>query len=115
MSRSYAYTFQRPLHYLFYVIVAAILGGLGWLLVQNFAAGVVWMSYWAAGLGAGGERIDSIMSGELTGFSGFAAWLIHFWAGCVKLLAVGYLFSYFWTASSCIYLLLRRDVDARPK
>jgi hypothetical protein len=112
LSRSYAYTFQRPLHYLFYVIVAAILGGLGWLLVQNFAAGVVWMSYWAAGLGAGGERIDSIMSGELTGFSGFAAWLIHFWAGCVKLLAVGYLFSYFWTASSCIYLLLRRDVDA---
>ena len=38
--------------------------------------------------------------------------LIHFWAGCVKLLAVGYLFSYFWTAAAAIYFLLRRDVDA---
>ena len=38
--------------------------------------------------------------------------LIRFWAGCVKLLAVGYLFSYFWTAATAIYFLLRRDVDA---
>lgn len=112
LSRSYAYTFQRPLQYLFYAVIAAVIGGLGWLLVQNFAAGVVWMSYWAAGLGAGGDRIDSIMNGGLTGFSGFGAGLIHFWAGCVKLAAVGYLFSYFWTSVACIYLLLRRDVDA---
>ena len=27
-------------------------------------------------------------------------------------LAVGYFYGYFWTASSAIYLLLRRDVDA---
>ena len=38
--------------------------------------------------------------------------MIRFWAGCVKLLAVGYLFSYFWTASTAIYFLLRHDVDA---
>ena len=37
--------------------------------------------------------------------------LIRFWAACVKLLAVGYLFSYFWTASAAVYFLLRRDVD----
>jgi hypothetical protein len=37
--------------------------------------------------------------------------MIHFWAGCVKLLAVGYLFSYFWTASTAVYFQLRRDVD----
>jgi hypothetical protein len=28
------------------------------------------------------------------------------------MLAVGFLYSYFWTASTCIYLLLRRDADA---
>ena len=38
--------------------------------------------------------------------------VIRFWVGCVKLLAVGYLFSYFWTAAAAIYFLLRRDVDA---
>ena len=39
------------------------------------------------------------------------ATLIAFWAGCVHLLVLGFVYSYFWTASSAIYLLLRRDVD----
>ncbi len=47
LSRSYAYTFQRPLHYLFYAAVAGFIGWLGWLLVSNFAAGVVWLGLWA--------------------------------------------------------------------
>ena len=114
LSRSYAYIFQKPLHYLFYAVVAAFVGWLGWLLVREFAAGIIWMSYWAAGWGCGENRILSIMgtSGELGGVGWFGAGLIRFWAGCVKLLAVGYLFSYFWSASTAIYLLLRRDVDA---
>ncbi len=114
LSRSYAYTFQRPLNYLFYAFVAGFIGWLGWLLVQNFAAGVIWMGYWAAGWGCGNAQIDSIINGSedfgSLGNTGVA--LIRFWAGCVKLLAVGYLFSYFWTAAAAIYFLLRRDVDA---
>jgi hypothetical protein len=114
LSRTYAYSFQRPLHYLFYAFVAGFIGWLGWLLVENFAAGVIWMGYWAAGWGSGGERLNSIMGtgDELTGIGSSGAMLIRFWAGCIKLLAVGYLFSYFWSAAAAIYLLLRRDVDA---
>lgn len=113
LSRSYAYTFQRPLNYLFYAFVAGVIGWLGWLFVQNFAAGVIWMGYWAAGWGCGSEQIGAIMSGgEIEGLGGIGATLIRFWAGCVKLLAVGFLFSYFWSAAAGIYLLLRRDVDA---
>ena len=114
LSRTYAYLFQRPLHFLFYTLVAGFLGWLGWLLVQNFAAGVVWMSYWAAGWGSGNGQIQSIMSGgQSLGGSGYAgAVLVRFFAGCVKLLAVGYLFSYFWSAAVAVYFLLRRDVDA---
>jgi hypothetical protein len=114
LSRAYAYTFQRPLHYLFYAVVAAAIGGLGWILVRNFAAGIIWMGYWAAAWGCGNDLITSILGrGEpLSGMSHGGAVMIHFWAGCVKLLAVGYLFSYFWTASSAIYFLLRRDVDS---
>jgi hypothetical protein len=113
LSRSYAYTFQRPLHYLFYIAVATFLGWLGWILVRNFASGIVWMGYWAAGWGCGTDQIEAIRSGaDLEGAAWFGAWLIRFFAGCVKLLAVGFLFSYFWTASTSVYLLLRRDVDA---
>jgi hypothetical protein len=114
LSRSYAYVFQRPLHYLFYVIVAAIFGWLGWLLVQNFASGIIWMTYWAASWGGTDKLvIDKVMlGGDLTGMGNAGVWLIHLCTGCVKLLAVGYLFSYFWTASVAIYFLLRRTVDA---
>ncbi len=114
LSRSYAYTFQRPLHYLFYAVVAAVIGWLGWLLVQNFASAVIWLSYWAAGWGCGKEQLNAIIHGsqQLSAVGKIGAGLITFWVGCVKLLAVGYLFSYFWTASAAIYFLLRRDVDA---
>jgi hypothetical protein len=114
LSRSYAYTFQKPLHYLFYVIVASIIGWLGWLLVREFAAGVVWLGYWSAGWGCGASRIAYFLDPNKYpgGASGFAVHLVHFWAGCVKLLAVGFLFSFFFSASAAIYFLLRRDVDA---
>jgi len=114
LSRSYNYLFSRPLHALFYALVAVGLGMLGWLLVSNFAAAVVYLSYWAAGWGgaptvasvaAGGERLTT--AGQVGGV------VIRFFAECVKLLAVGFLYSYLWTAATGVYFLLRRDVDAR--
>jgi hypothetical protein len=107
LSRSYAYVFQRPLHYLFYMIVAGVIGLLGWLLVYYMAAAVIALAYWAASWGAGSERIAAIASGENP-----LSVVVHFWTGGVKLLAVGYLYSFFWTASTAVYLLLRHDVDA---
>ena len=115
LSRSYAYVFQRPFRYLFYIVVAAFLGWIGWILVWRFAEGVIWLGYWAAGWGCGDAQFKSIyvVPGEDLNVVGrFGVHVIHFFAGCVKLLAVGYMFSYFWTASSAIYLLLRHDVDA---
>src|SRR5574340_97058 len=123
VARSYHYVFQRPLRYLCYAVVAAILGGIGWLLVKNVAAAVVGMTYWTAGWSAGTQalvegqdaipRIEVIRqaSDALSGLGSFGAGLIRFWAGCVKLLAVGFIYSYFWTATGAIYLLLRHDAD----
>jgi len=112
LSRSYSYTYERPLHYLFYAVVAAVFGILGWIVVVNFAAGVIALTTGAAAWGAGAARVDEVTAAS--GFSalGAGAALIRFWIGCVKLLAVAYLFSYFWTAATAIYLLLRRNVDA---
>ncbi|HYW79155.1 MAG TPA: hypothetical protein VE890_06230, partial [Thermoguttaceae bacterium] len=113
LSRSYAYVFQRPLHYLFYAVVVALLGTLGWLLVSNFAMAVIDLSWWAVNWGGGAERAMWIHQGNegLGAIGGAGATLIRFWNGCVGLLAVGFLFGYFWTASTAIYFLLRRDVD----
>lgn len=37
-----------------------------------------------------------------------------FWRGVVALLVHGWIYAYFWTAASFIYLMLRRDVDGTP-
>ncbi|MGA2253970.1 MAG: hypothetical protein ABSG53_04855 [Thermoguttaceae bacterium] len=102
LNRTYAYVFQRPIRYFFYVIVAALIGWLGWFVVENFAASVIWLASWAAGWGLGQSSLAPA-----------ATSLIAFWGGWVKLLAIGYSFSYFGVASTAIYFLLRRDVDAR--
>ena len=113
LSRSYAYVFQRPLHYVFYVLVAGVLGWLGWLLVSEFTAGIVGLTYWAASWGLN-TPINQLVHGtaELRAVGKAGAVGIAFWVGCVKWIAVGYIFSYFWTAAGAIYLLLRRSVDA---
>jgi len=119
VSRSYHYLFQRPLQYLFYILVAVVFGWLGWLLVSNFAAAVIALTYGAAGWGGTPERV-TLLQETIAGGGGnalnaggrFGAVLIGFWVTGVKLLAVGFLYSYFWTAATAIYMLLRREVDA---
>jgi len=112
VSHSYAYTFQRPWRYLFYASVAVVLGSLGWLVVSNVAAATIWLTYWAAGFGGGGTAVADVISGGLSdNADSLGGALIRFWCGCVKVLAVGFLYSYFWAASTAIYLLLRLDND----
>jgi hypothetical protein len=124
LSRSNQYLCQRPLHYLFYVLVAVVIGWIGWLVVSNFAAAVIALTHWAVDWGAdssrwlaegsGSRRVEEVLSpgAPISPVGAFGAQVVLFWCGCVKLLAVGFLYSYFWTASTCIYLLLRYDADA---
>ncbi len=37
--------------------------------------------------------------------------LIGFWEACAKMLAWGFIFAYFWSAATAIYLLLRKAED----
>lgn len=134
LSRSYSYTFQRPVHYLFYAAVAAVLGTLAWVVVLIFAKGVIEYSYWAASWGSGTERIQEIrqlaeappvaeMAPAIPGLPAppspgggglveRGSEIIGFWVRVVKYIAVGFLFSYFWCAATYIYFLLRQSVDA---
>jgi hypothetical protein len=116
LSRSYSYTYQRPVNYLFYAAVAGVLGMLAWVVVLIFAKGVITYSYWAASWGAGGARmteiIDTTTNQDAAGVFAAGAHAIGFWVRVVKTLAAGFLFSYFWCAGTYIYFLLRQSVDA---
>ena len=114
LSRSYSYVYQRPLHYLFYAVVAALLGVLGAMLAYWFADAVIHLTLWAVSWGSGASRLSQIVlggPGQLSGAGSWGAALIGFWLGCVKLVAVAFAYSYFWNASTAIYLLLRYHVD----
>jgi hypothetical protein len=50
--------------------------------------------------------------GELRAWNRIGAWLVAFWLGLFFLFVVGFGYSYFWSAATIIYLLMRRDVDA---
>jgi hypothetical protein len=72
------------------------------------------------GPGAGGvnrwnrinpEAYDAYVS-SLNGGKILGAWLVAFWLGFFFVLVLGFGYSYFWTASTIIYLLMRRSVDA---
>jgi hypothetical protein len=113
LSHSYSYAYQRPLQYLFYAVVAAFVGVLGWYLVSLFVFWIIDLSNWGISWGSGAAQIQSIYGPEtLDSYGGNAgAALIQFWNNCLRTLAFGFIFSYFWSASTVIYFLLRRLVD----
>jgi hypothetical protein len=126
LSRSYSYAFHRPIRYLFYIVVAAVLGLLGWYLVSLFYRLIIDLSYWGLSWGATTERteaIDDQLTAWWTGTESEAsreatpgafrngAIIIGFWHACLKTLAVGFIYSYFWSAATAIYYVLRKDED----
>lgn len=113
LSHSYSYAYQRPLHYLLYATAAAVIGFIGWYLITLFAIYIVSLSNWGISWGTGTARYQEIVGGtgvNVWGERGLAA--MSFWNGCVLMLAVAFVYSYFWSASTVIYFLLRRLVDA---
>lgn len=115
ISRAYSYTYHRPLRYLFYVAFATLLGALGLLVVEAFASATVSLAYWGLTWGGGVERINALADASVKdtgeGMFGFAARTLMLWNGLVKLFAASFAASFFWSAATAIYLLLRRDED----
>lgn len=120
LSRSFGYTFQRPFHYAFYVLIATLFAALGWLLVSSFATVVIHMADWGASWGAGHERIALIERAaistpphpdEITQTLRTGARMIAFWEALVASVATGFAYSLFFCLASAVYLLLRQVDD----
>jgi hypothetical protein len=47
----------------------------------------------------------------MSGVNHLGSWMVTFWLWIVFLLVLGFGYSYFWTASTIIYFLMRRAVD----
>ena len=125
MTRSYAYTFQRPVQYAFYMLIAVLFGGFCWLLVMQLATAVSELSWWVTSWGANvanGDRIADLQGVgatvggtgeplERSGAFGFAVNAIEFWNQVLMTLAASFMYALFWCMASAVYLLLRKEVD----
>ena len=119
-SRTFAYTFQAPLQYLFYTLVSIAIWVPSVMLVQNFAAvaeqvvfsGMSIASDEAAILQdyiAGETTLDNQSSSFQIGAS--IMYGLH-WFG--HLMADAFCVGFFFASFSGVYLLLRRFVDHTP-
>ena len=57
-SRSYSYVYGKPLHYFWYVVVAAAFGALCWAVVSVAAQLVQEFGFWAFSWGGGGDAVE---------------------------------------------------------
>lgn len=105
VSCAYAYSYQRPLHLLWYVLVAGVLGLSGGVLMEalSLIPGVTLRVLLAATSGEG-EPLDSGVSGGL----------LDFWNAGLMLVLRAYYPAYLFSAAAGVYLLLRQDIDGRP-
>lgn len=123
MTRAYAYTFQRPINYVFYMLIAVMFGGFCWLIVATLTNGIIDLSYWTTSWGANlvsQDRIDAIQGPTLAAAAGDATestmlssgrHIIGLWNALFRTLAAAFIYGLFWCMASSIYLLLRLDVD----
>ncbi len=109
-QRAYSYSWDRPFHYGFYIVVTLVYGVFCWFLATWFTHAVLHFGEWSVSWGAGWQRLHDLMQAE-TGAAAVARHLIEISRALVMCLAVGFAYSFFWVAYAAIYLLLRRDVD----
>jgi hypothetical protein len=124
-SRSFAYVYGRPLHYFFYVVVAALFGALCYAVVHLAAVLVSEFGFWALSWGASGKNVQEIRSLVEIALAGqeppentdrtlaFGSSLFALVVGLIRTVETAYTFSFFWCVASAIYLLLRMDVDEK--
>jgi hypothetical protein len=133
ISRSFSYVFARPWRMLFYTAVAIVYGALTYLFVRFFiwlllALTHFFVSWWLTDKGQPGQYFPYIWPGPRGSFMNMlvyspgyehlkwsedaAAGIISFWVYLVIGLLGAYAISFYFSANTIIYYLMRREVDA---
>jgi hypothetical protein len=135
ISRSFSYVYARPWRMLFYSLVSVFYGALCYLFVRYFiaillilthhfvGAGMMsnvegskvpidlWNTMWPAPEGHGfvSYDIDSMTLGPA---QSLGAYLVSFWVYLAAGLVGAFAISFYFSANTIIYYLMRREVDA---
>lgn len=123
LSRAYNYIFERPLYVLWQAVVTMFYGSLAiffvWLAAQVLAELTVWGVSWGLGseatraLVSGTPTLTEAGGGAATGHeASLGAHIARGWMCVLGVLIVGFVHSFFWSAATIAYFVLRHSVDA---
>ena len=119
-SRTFAYTFQAPLQYFFYVLVSILIWIPSVILVQNFASLAEQVIFSGMAVAADeSQLIQQYINGQVSLDGKSQTFVIgaNIISGChwfAHLMADAFCVGFFFASFSGIYLLLRRFVDHTP-
>jgi hypothetical protein len=116
LSRSFNCLNQRLGKFVLCAVLAWLIGIAGLLAVDLLATVVTHLAAWGVGLSAPASSLAGLADpgageGAITQTVTASS---AFWRGVIGLFVRGWIYAYFWTAASFIYLLLRHDVDGTP-
>lgn len=114
ISTAFSYLYQRPLHYAFYLLVAAVVAIPSLAAAGLFADATTSLAMWAASFGMGHDRTQAVLDGLSGGGPLAETWALQalrFWGRGVASLLGSFGFGYFWAIATAAYLVLRQDVD----
>jgi hypothetical protein len=114
LSRTFSYLNQRLGTFAAALALAWLAGIVGLLFVDLFAEGLIQLTHWSLSFSAPGALLAAMFSQSDPPGGTVAAAAHRFWLGAVRLLAQGWIFSFFWSASAVLYLWLRHEVDGTP-
>ncbi len=114
ISTAFSYLYQRPLHYAFYLAVAAIVAVPAILVAGLFASVTETLALWATSFGMGHERTVAVLDGLAGAGAEASRWGVRamsFWSRGLAHLLASFGWGYFWAIATAAYMLLRQDVD----
>lgn len=114
ISTAFSYLYQRPLHYAFYLLIAAVVAVPTLAVAGLFADAIGGLAMWAASFGMGHERTQSVLDGLAEAGPLAESWalqVLRFWSRGLANLLGSFGWGYFWAIATATYLVLRQDVD----
>jgi len=111
LSRVFSYLFGRIWYFLWLVLVTFCYGSLCLFFAELLIQLVSYLSFWGVSWGMGGEETANLFQQNQ---NSIASTIALGWQSILRILFSGFIISFFWSANTVIYFLLRKCDDGTP-
>tara|TARA_R110002111_G_scaffold18931_2_gene46232 strand:- start:57633 stop:58910 length:1278 start_codon:yes stop_codon:yes gene_type:complete len=111
LSRIFSYLFARIWYFLWLVIVTLCYGSICLLFAEMLIQLVSYLSFWGVSWGMGPAETEKLFNQNQ---NTLATTISTGWGSVLRILFSGFIVSFFWSANTVIYFLLRKCDDGTP-